>query len=70
MDMELTDIVFYEIPEIDNFGKLHRVKKAKFNVNGAPHTIKISMPDFDAGKGHAIIEAEARKIDAVTSAKK
>jgi hypothetical protein len=68
--MELTDIIFSEATEINEYGKLIRFKKAKFKVNGGPHSLKISMPDFEAGKARSIIEREAAKIDAVFSGKK
>jgi len=42
--------------------KIHRYKEALFTVNGQPHSIKISMPDFDAGKTYDIVKAEAEKI--------
>jgi len=41
-----------------------RFKRAIFEVNGAVHTIKISMKDFEEDKSSAIIEREVQKITA------
>jgi hypothetical protein len=68
--MEITDLIFSEGTDIDDYGKIVRFKKAKFKVNGGPHTLRISMPDFEAGKARSIIDREAAKIDAVYSGKK
>jgi hypothetical protein len=63
--MELDIVGFGEGTDIDPNGKFYRFKRASFKVNGMEHTIKISMPDFDAGKARQIIEREAAKIDSV-----
>lgn len=43
-------------------GQFNRYKVVRFTVNGTPHSIKISMRDFDAGRTNKIVEAEAQKI--------
>jgi len=39
-----------------------RHKTVFFTVKGDPQTLKISMPDFEAGKIKALVEREAKKI--------
>lgn len=39
-----------------------RHKTVFFTVKGDPQTLKISMPDFEAGKMKALVEREAKKI--------
>jgi len=51
-----------EYTDIDEHGKLVRGKRARFTVNGGRHTLNISMPDFDKGKIHSLVEKEANKI--------
>jgi len=67
MDLEIDG--FGEGTDIDKNGKFYRFKKARFKVNGEEHTLRISMPDFQAGKSRTLIENEARKIDAVFAVK-
>ncbi len=68
--MELKDIWFGEGTDIDENGKIYRYKKAKFKVNGAEHTLKISMVDFENDRALDLIKREAEKIDAVFRGKK
>jgi len=37
-------------------------KKVRFTVNGRPHTLRISMSDFDRGNTNALVKKEAEKI--------
>ena len=60
--MELEILPLEEGTDIDINGRFYRYKRARFRVNGAEHTIRISMKDFDAGKTREIIDKEARKI--------
>lgn len=63
MDCKIVDVS--EITEIDKNGKFVRSKKVRFTVNGSEHTIKISMPDFEAGKTKAIVARECKKINEI-----
>ena len=67
--MEITDVWFGEGTDIDDNGKIYRFKRTKFKVNGAEHTLRISMVDFENNKGRSLIEREAAKIAAVYSGK-
>lgn len=58
-----------EITEIQEDRGFVRVKKVRFTVNGKPHTIKVSMPDFQAGNTNDIVKAEAEKIIAIYTKK-
>jgi len=71
--MELEILPLEEGTDIDQNGRFYRYKRARFRVNGAEHTIRISMKDFQEGRARQIIEEEAKKIAAVsegTSSKK
>ena len=57
-----------EATEYDADRGFYRVKIAEFTVDGAPHTIKVSMSDFDNGKIPEIVKREAEKILAALSA--
>jgi len=65
--MELKIVSIREMTEPDPAGGWLRYKLAKFLVNGDPQTLKISMVDFDAERTRALIEKEAKKVDAVYS---
>jgi len=65
--MKLEILPLEEGTDIDVNGRFYRYKRARFRVNGAEHTIRISMKDFDQGQTKAIIEKEAAKIDISTS---
>ena len=67
--MELDILPLEEGTDIDINGRFYRYKRARFRVNGAEHTIRVSMKDFDAGRSREIIEREAGKIDISTSKK-
>ena len=60
--MDLKIVRFEEGTDYDPNRGFYRFKRAVFTVNGTQHTIKISMPDFEADKASSIVEAEARKI--------
>ena len=63
--MELEILPLEEGTDIDQNGRFYRYKRARFKVDGAEHTIRISMKDFQEGRAREIIEQEARKIAAV-----
>ncbi len=63
--MELEILPLEEGTDIDMNGRFYRYKRARFKVDGAEHTIRISMKDFQEGRAREIIEQEARKIAAV-----
>jgi hypothetical protein len=67
--MEITDVWLGEGTDIDDNGRIYRFKRAKFKVNGAEHTLKISMIDFENNKARSLIEREAAKIAAIYSGK-
>ena len=60
MDWKITNIV--EGADIKPGRGFVRCKTVFFTVKGDPHTVKVSMPDFEAGKTKAIVEREAKKI--------
>ena len=60
MDSKIVDVS--EVTDIDKNGRFVRSKKVRFTVNGSEHTIRISMPDFEAGKTKAIVDRETKKI--------
>jgi len=60
MDWKITSIDEYT--DIDEHGKFVRGKRVRFTVNGGRHTLNISMPDFDKGKIHSLVEKEANKL--------
>ena len=47
-----------ERSEITQNGKFRKYKEARFSVNGSEHTLRISMPDFDAGKTTELVQHE------------
>jgi len=63
MDLEILPLE--EGTDIDQNGRFYRYKRARFKVDGAEHTIRISMKDFQEGRAREIIEEEARKIASV-----
>ena len=60
MDWNVTKI--REATEYEPDRGFYRVKIVEFNVLGTPHTIKVSMSDFDNGKIPEIVKREAEKI--------
>jgi len=57
--------------DLDVNNKFVRYKRANFFVNGTKHTLRISMPDFNAGKTEVLVAAEAQLIlDALGKSKK
>ena len=66
MDWKVTKV--REATEYDVDRGFYRVKIVDFTVDGAPHTIKISMSDFDNGKIPDIVKKEAEKIIAAYGA--
>lgn len=60
MEQKIVDVS--EVTDIDKNGRFVRSKKVRFTVNGSEHTIRISMPDFEAGKTKAIVDRETKKI--------
>ena len=60
MDYKITNIV--EGADIVPGRGFVRHKTVFFTVKGDPQTLKISMPDFEAGKMKALVEREAKKI--------
>jgi hypothetical protein len=61
-DMEWKPLDLTERTDLDKNGRFYRYKEARFSVGESEHTIKISMPDFDAGRSLAIQQEEANKI--------
>lgn len=60
--MKLEILPLGEGTDIDINGRFYRFKRARFRVDGAEHTIRISMKDFNEDRTRSIIEAEAKKI--------
>lgn len=65
MDLEILPLE--EVQDIDENRRLVRHKRARFRVNGRVHTLKISMPDFNAGKWRELVRKEAELISGTTS---
>jgi len=63
MDIEILPLE--ERTDIDQNGRFYRYKLARFKVNGAEHTLRINMKDFNEGKTRQLIEEEAKKIAAI-----
>lgn len=61
--MELEILPLEEVQDIDENRRLVRYKRARFKVNGRIHTLRISMPDFNAGRWREIVEKEAALIE-------
>lgn len=51
-----------EHKDLDVNNKFVRYKTAHFTVNGAMHTLRISMPDFGAGRTNDMVAKEAQLI--------
>lgn len=69
--MELEILPLEEGTDIDVNGRFYRYKRARFRVDKAEHTIRVSMKDFNEGRTRAIVEEEARKVgEATTRGKK
>jgi len=60
---------FEEGTDFDRDKGFYRFKRAVFTVEGTEHTIRISMPDFEANKAPEIVEREVNKIVAVLERK-
>jgi len=60
--MDVGKIDYDERTEIDRNGGFYKYLEATFYVEGSRHTLKISMPDFNAGKAREIVQKEADKI--------
>jgi len=60
--MELEILPLGEGTDIDANGRFYRYKKARFMVNSAEHTIRISMKDFNGNRTRQIIDSEVAKI--------
>jgi hypothetical protein len=60
MKIEMVDIE--EGTDYDRQRGFYRFKRAIFKVNGTEHTLKISMPDFNAKKTQQLVEEEAKLI--------
>ena len=63
MDCKIVDVS--EVTDIDQNGRFVRSKNVRFTVNKSEHTIRISMPDFEAGKTKAIVERECKKVNEI-----
>lgn len=63
--MEWKMLPLGEGTEIDANGKFVRYKKARFSVEGREHTLRISMPDFNAGKTRELVQ---REVDLIAAA--
>lgn len=63
--MELGKITLNERTEIDANGRFKRYKEARFLVGETEHTLRISMPDFGAGKTRELVQQE---FDLIVSA--
>lgn len=68
MDLEILPLE--EVKDIDENRRLVRYKRARFKVNGREHTLRISMPDFNAGRWRDLVKAEAELISGTTPRKK
>lgn len=68
--MEWKMISLNERTEIDTNGRFVRYKEARFSVNGSEHTLRISMPDFNAGKTNSLVQNEVDIISAAFSRSK
>lgn len=68
MEWKMVDLE--ERTDWDRKSGFYRYKVALFMVNGTPHTLRISMPDFDTGKTQELVKKEAEKIMAAIQGKK
>ena len=60
--MEVRIKRFEEGTDYDPDRGFYRFKKAVFTVDGAEHTLRISMKDFDEGRSKELVDKEAQKI--------
>lgn len=60
MDWKMVDLE--ERTDYDRKTGFYRYKKAIFLVNGSEHTLRISMPDFEADRTNELVQREADKI--------
>lgn len=60
--MEWKMIDLKETTVRDRIKGFYRAKKAYFEVHGSPHTLVISMPDFNAGKTNELVQKEVDLI--------
>jgi len=60
--MEWKMISLNERTEIDPNGRFKRYKEARFSVDETEHTLRISMPDFNAGKTNELVQREVDLI--------
>lgn len=69
--MDWRMISLNERSEIDANGRFKRYKEARFSVGETEHTLRISMPDFNAGKTNELVQVEVNLIyDALGKVKK
>jgi len=69
MDWKMEKLTEHKDLDVNN--KFIRYKTAHFSVNGAMHTLRISMPDFNAGRTNDLVAKEAQLIiDALSKTKK
>ena len=68
--MDLEYLPLEEVKDIDENRRLVRYKRARFKVNGREHTLRISMPDFNAGRWRDLVKTEAELISGTSSRKK
>ena len=68
--MDLKILPLEEAKDIDENRRLARYKRARFKVDGKEHTLKISMPDFNANRWRDLVKAEAELIAGTSSKKK
>jgi len=60
--MDWKMISLNERTTIDANGRFVRAKEARFSVNETEHTLRISMPDFNAGKTNELVQREVDLI--------
>ena len=60
--MEWKMISLNERTEIDANGRFKRYKEARFSVGETEHTLRISMPDFNAEKTNELVQHEVDLI--------
>lgn len=63
MEWKLVDLE--ERTDYDRKRGFYKYKRAIFLVNGTEHTLRISMPDFEADRTTEIIQREVDKISEV-----
>jgi hypothetical protein len=67
--MKLEILPLEEVTDIDENRRLVRYKRARFKVDGREHTLRISLPDFNAGKWQELVKKEAELIAGSSSKK-